>query len=542
MPNTNGSFAGPKRAILYARVSTDEQAHGYSVRQQLERGREWCAENGYEVLAEIVDAGHSGASLERPGMDEVRDTVARGGVHAVWAQDRDRFAREPAYTYLLKREFAEHSARMRSDNDRGDESPEGELTDGILDQLAKYERAKIAERSRRGKLRKAREGKTVSPNAKYGFRFNEDKSALLIHDPEMAVVEKIMSWAVEGCGVGKMQSRLHAEGIPSPAGKPLWDRLVIRRVVRADQYRPHGFKEIRELLSPEVAAMLDPEKSYGVQWYNRNKVTTRTVSEPDGNGGRRYKKRKAMQERPREEWLAIPVPASTRLSRELVDQARATMDANKGNERKHLAREWELRGVFRCSCGSTMQTRTTQPEGRRIYYYYMCARRVELRKKCSCTQRALRAGDVEPVVWSFISGLLKDPDRIAAGMEKLIEEERAARRGDPEHEARAWTEKIAECVHLRTAYQDQQAAGLMTLEELGAKLAGLEETRQHAERELAALEYTQGAGKGSRSRQGRAPGILRGDGAGSPGSSDRGGAQPGLQDAPAEGGPDNGRV
>ena len=92
-------------------------------------------------------------------MDRVRDLVAAGGVSVVLAQDRDRFAREPAYHYLLRGEFEEHGTKIRALNDRGDDSPEGELTDGILDQLAKYERAKVVERSRRGKLRKAREGR-----------------------------------------------------------------------------------------------------------------------------------------------------------------------------------------------------------------------------------------------------------------------------------------------------------------------------------------------------------------------------------------------
>src|SRR5919112_6279594 len=157
MTSTNGH--SPKRTILYARVSTDEQARsGYSLAQQLEVLREYAAREGYEVLGEVADAGQSGASLERPGMDDVRDRVAAGGVSVVLAQDRDRFAREPAYHYLLRKEFEEHGTKIRALNERGDDSPEGELTDGILDQLAKYERAKIAERSRRGKLRKAREG------------------------------------------------------------------------------------------------------------------------------------------------------------------------------------------------------------------------------------------------------------------------------------------------------------------------------------------------------------------------------------------------
>ena len=155
MSSTNGH--GPKRAILYARVSTEEQARsGYSLAQQLEALREYAASEGYEVLEEVADPGQSGASLERPGMDRVRDLVAAGGVSVVLAQDRDRFAREPAYHYLLKKEFEEHCCKLRALNDRGDGSPEGELTDGILDQLAKYERAKTAERSRRGKLRRGK--------------------------------------------------------------------------------------------------------------------------------------------------------------------------------------------------------------------------------------------------------------------------------------------------------------------------------------------------------------------------------------------------
>src|SRR3712207_5420514 len=107
MPSTNDH--GSKRAILYARVSTDEQARsGYSLAQQMEALRQYATHEGYEVFEEVIDPGQSGASLERPGMDRVRDLVAVGGVSTVLAQDRDRYAREPAYHYLLKREFEEY--------------------------------------------------------------------------------------------------------------------------------------------------------------------------------------------------------------------------------------------------------------------------------------------------------------------------------------------------------------------------------------------------------------------------------------------------
>src|SRR5215217_5247856 len=160
MPSTNGH--GPKRAILYARVSTDEQARsGYSLAQQLEALREYADREGYEVLEEVTDEGQSGASLARPGLDHVRDLVASGGVSVVFAQDRDRFARKVVLNGLLEEEFAKHSCKTKALNDYGDDSPEGALMRGIQTQFAEYERAKITERTRRGKIRKAREGKLL---------------------------------------------------------------------------------------------------------------------------------------------------------------------------------------------------------------------------------------------------------------------------------------------------------------------------------------------------------------------------------------------
>jgi site-specific DNA recombinase len=239
MPSTNGH--GPKRAILYARVSTDEQARsGYSLAQQLEALREYAAREGYEVLEEVADPGQSGASLERPGMDRVRDLVAAGGVSVVLAQDRDRFAREPAYHYLLRQEFEEHGTKIRALNDRGGDSPEGELTDGILDQLAKYERAKTAERIRRGKLRKAREGKIIAihtPN--YGFKYNAARDNYEVDEERMAIVRRAVRMiGAEGRTLYAVKRTLEREGIPTPNGCKFWAPKVLRLYVMDDVYRP----------------------------------------------------------------------------------------------------------------------------------------------------------------------------------------------------------------------------------------------------------------------------------------------------------------
>src|SRR5215203_3755219 len=94
------------KAILYVRVSTPGQADkGYSLREQKERLRAHAEEHGLEILAAFDDAGVSGAAFDRPGLNRVRELVAEGGVSVVLATERDRFAREPAYLYLLRKEF-----------------------------------------------------------------------------------------------------------------------------------------------------------------------------------------------------------------------------------------------------------------------------------------------------------------------------------------------------------------------------------------------------------------------------------------------------
>ena len=184
MSNTNGH--GPKRAILYARVSGEEQAKkGYSLADQLDALRKWCSKNDYEILDEVQDRGFSGAYLERPGLDRIREKVASGNVDAVVVLFRDRAARG-IYAQLLSEEFREYGARLVALNSRSDGSPDGELGDNILDVIAAWERKKIAERMNRGKRRKAREGKIVAgPRPNYGFHFNEERDGYLIDEEKM---------------------------------------------------------------------------------------------------------------------------------------------------------------------------------------------------------------------------------------------------------------------------------------------------------------------------------------------------------------------
>jgi site-specific DNA recombinase len=494
MPSTNGH--GPKRAILYTRVSTDEQARsGYSLAQQLEALRKYATREGYEVLEEIRDPGQSGASLERPGMDRVRDLVAAGGVSVVLAQDRDRFTREPAYHYILREELKEYGTKIRALNDRGDETPEGDLTDGILDQLGKYERAKMTERTRRGKLKKAREGKVVATNRPhYGFSYNDTRDNYLVIKEEMRVVGRIFQMmGEEGATLHRVRRTLEREGVPSPNGKNLWGTFFIRECIKDDVYKAHTYQEIEALvdrgqMSQEVAARLDPEKHYGIWWFNRYRTTTAQVADQNADGSKRYRKRRTYAPKPESEWIAVAVPDAG-IPRSWVDSARESIAKNKSPS-KNGGRFWELSGgITRCAdCGRSMQTSTvTSGNSPKVNFYYRCAKHHRNEGPCS-NRRSHRADRLEPLVWGYISGVMKDPEQLRADLDAMIELERKSVRGNPDREAKMWLDKLAEADRMRRGYQEQAAKGYMTLDELGAALGELDETRKTAERELADLE------------------------------------------------------
>ncbi|MDP9454214.1 MAG: recombinase family protein [Actinomycetota bacterium] len=488
MPSTNGR--GSRRAILYARVSTEEQARsGYSLAQQIEALRAYAEREGYEVLEEVLDPGHSGSSLDRPGMDRVRGLVQNGGVAAVLAQDRDRFSREPAYTYLLRREFEEHGTKLKALNDRGDESAEGELTDGILDQLAKFERAKIKERTRRGKLRRAREGKivaTVTPD--FGYRYNTDRTGYVVDEEAMSVVRRIFYMVgVEGLAMRATKRALEAEGVLSPMGKRYWHQTTIRRIVLDDVYRPHTAHEVAALVSPEVAARLDAKGLYGVWWFNRKRTKTEQVA-VEGPEGRVYKRRTRSFDNPREEWIAVPV-AGSGIPREWADAARARVEGGVRSPSQAGHRFWELSGgMCRCGgCGRTMMCARVPSRNGKLHYYYRCSERARNGKDACTVTKMAPAGKTEARVWEFVKGLLLEPERLRAGLERMIQQEREGLRGDPEREAKAWLERVVEADRKRSGFQDMAAEGLITMPELREKLADLEETRRVAERELELL-------------------------------------------------------
>jgi site-specific DNA recombinase len=298
----------------------------------------------------------------------------------------------------------------------------------------------------------------------------------------MAGVEKTTIYAIK--------QDLERRGLRKPSGKTDWDHNFVRGLLLNDLYKPHTFEEIRRIVSPEVAARLDAEKRYGVWWFGKKAFERKLVSK-NGPDWRSYRYSYKVKERAPEERIGVPVPDSG-IPREWVDAAR---EAIKHNQRPARAgdREWELSGgILRCAeCGRAMSARRfSKPEiGRRTYLYYVCVAGA-YHKRDTCPARTHhKAEEIESRVWDVVSRILKDPERLRAGLDYMIEQERCGVHGDPATEIERWLEEISEVGRKRTRYQVIAAEGLIDFEELRAQLAALEDTRQTAERELQALRH-----------------------------------------------------
>jgi site-specific DNA recombinase len=143
MPSTNGH--GPRRAVLYVRVSTDEQGRsGYSIPDQLRRLREYTASERLEVLEEVVDDGYSGGSANRPGLHRIMELAEAGKVEAVVATKRNRLFRSRFNRLLWDRDLEELGVRLVALDDTGNR-----FGDAMQDEFAEWEKEEIARRTQR---------------------------------------------------------------------------------------------------------------------------------------------------------------------------------------------------------------------------------------------------------------------------------------------------------------------------------------------------------------------------------------------------------
>jgi site-specific DNA recombinase len=378
--------------------------------------------------------------------------------------------------------------RLMALDDWGDDSHEGELLRYMKGWVSKGERLKTMERTRRGKQRKAQEGKIIATRAAFGFDYNATRDGYVVNPEQMEVVRHIFYMAgVEKTTMYAIKKHLEETGLKTPSGKSVWDPAFIRGLLVNDLYKPHTFEEIRQIVSPDVAARLDPDKRYGVWWSGRRSVDRKRVAQ-NGPEGRRYKYKYKVKVRAPEDRIGVPVPDSG-IPRQWVDAAR---DGLKDNRRPTNAgrREWEMSGgILRCAeCDRAMSSRAF-PKTERMYFYYCCSAGGFNKSHICSARRHHKAGDLEARVWDVVSKILKDPERLRYGLDHMIEQERRSTHGDPATETERWLGQLSEASRKRARYQEMAAEGLIDFEELRARLSALEETRETAERELHALRH-----------------------------------------------------
>src|SRR5882762_2107674 len=163
-----------KDAAIYARVSSVQQKEEHTIASQTAALIPFAKEHGYHVPQEWVfeDEGFSGAGLERPGLERIRDLAAEGQLQAVLVYSPDRLSRKYAYQVLLIEEFSRHGVETLFLKSGSGETPEERLLLQFQGMIAEYERAQIAERTRRGKRHRAKAGcVNVLSGAPYGYRY-----------------------------------------------------------------------------------------------------------------------------------------------------------------------------------------------------------------------------------------------------------------------------------------------------------------------------------------------------------------------------------
>src|SRR5437588_5292454 len=190
------------QAAIYARVSSEQQAAAHTIERQLAVLSERAQHDGVPVPAErrFVDDGYSGATLIRPALDRLRDHVSVGAIDRIYVHSPDRLARNYAYQVLLLDEWQRRGMEVVFLNRPLGKSPEDDLLLQVQGIVAEYERAKIMERSRRGKKHAAQSGSlNVMSGAPFGYRYVSvrEGGGRARFEPvadQARIVQQIFSW------------------------------------------------------------------------------------------------------------------------------------------------------------------------------------------------------------------------------------------------------------------------------------------------------------------------------------------------------------
>ena len=381
------------KVALYARVSTERQAERGTIGSQLQVLREHVTAGGDELAGEYVDDGQSGARLDRPGLDALRDAAEAGLFELVWCLSPDRLARAYAYQVLVLDELARFGVTVRFTDapDLAAGDPQATLLTQVQGVIAEYEKAKIAERYRRGKLFRARAGEITTWKTAYGYRrvarTGVVAAHLEIYEPEAAVVRRIFTDRAAGITVREICRRLNTDRLPSPTGKATWGHSTLCRLLRNEAY-------------------------IGRVYFNR----TETIADP------RPARRTRQVPRPREEWIPIDCPRI--ITDEQFEAAtRVAYDNTKWSPRRAEPGAWLLKGLVKCGvCDVGTNCHKMRGRNGTWHRYYYCRNHDPLRaggEERRCPERNIRADALDEYVFDQIRTALTQPKMLLAGEQAI---------------------------------------------------------------------------------------------------------------------------
>ena len=387
------------QVACYTRVSTYQQQHEGTIESQRRVLQHYIQHQRWSLLPEhdYSDEGISGARLDRPALDRLRDAARRGEFDAVVILSPDRLARNYAHQWLLIEEFAKlHTQVIFLQNPFGD-SPQGKLLIQMQGMMAEYERAQIAERTRRGRLEKARRGEFMPWAYRcYGYRYLPKRhgcAAQVIIEPSEAEVVRALYRAVveEQLSCRQITKRLNASNTSTPTGKnDVWQLATVRNILTNRVYAGQARYNYRRPVVPQ----------------NRKRAEHQLRSLKTG---RSY--------RAESEWIWSEAPAIITVA--LFEKTQLQLRRNAATARKMYqptSGRYLLRTLVKCGeCGLGMVgIRHLSTCKKYDYLYYKCSGHAPLivGRPTKCLATLVRAERLDAVVWQALEQLLRNPSVI----------------------------------------------------------------------------------------------------------------------------------
>jgi site-specific DNA recombinase len=385
-----------KRAILYARVSSDDRGKdGRNLAGQLEMCRRHSLEQGYSIVAELAedDSGASGASFELPRLSQVLALAEAGQFDVLVVRELDRLSRKLAKQLIIEEELKRHGVHIEYVLGHYDDTPEGTLMKHVRAVVAEYERLKITERIVRGKRQRVKAGSVlVYGRPPYGYEVVKDngKWRLVPKDPEARFVRLIFSWYTQGNGTGgpigmsAIARKLTDMGIPTYADTHY----------NGDR-KKRGWAEWS---TATIQAILRNETYCGVWHYGKRR----------GRLGERKRN-------PDEHLVSVKVDKI--IEREVWEAAQTQMIANRNSTPHTVKYDYLLaRRVICGECGLKMAGTSTRGNGK-VYQYYRCPATNSQDYARDCDMPGFRVVEVDTAVWEWVKSLLTDREALANGLE-----------------------------------------------------------------------------------------------------------------------------